>query len=96
MNMVHCLNSEVRTNLKKKGYLQWSPFSESTKYFEPPQKEFMINNYRVENLERLLEELEKEGVQIVGELESYEYGKFVQILDPDSVFTKMYEGKTTH
>ena len=91
---------------EKKGYLQWSPFSEKTKYFEPSQKEFMIN-YRVEDLEKLLEELKKEGVQIVGELESYEYGKFAHILDPegnkielwepvDSVFTEMYEGKTTH
>ena len=91
---------------EKKGYLQWSPFSEKTTYFEPSQKEFMIN-YRVENLEKLLEELKKEGVQIVGELESYEYGKFAHILDPegnkielwepvDSVFTEMYEGKTTH
>ena len=64
-------------------------------------------NYRVENLEKLLEELAKEGVEIVGEMESYEYGKFAHIMDPegnkielwepiDSVFTKLYEGKTTH
>ena len=91
---------------ESKGYLQWSPFSEKTKHFEPSQKEFMIN-YRVENLEKLLEELAKEGVEIVGEMESYEYGKFAHIMDPegnkielwepvDSVFTKLYEGKTTH
>lgn len=90
----------------KKGYLQWSPFSQETKYFEPSEKEFMIN-YRVENLEALLEDLKKEGVEVVGELESYEYGKFAHILDPegnkielwepvDEVFTKMSEGKTTH
>jgi len=64
-------------------------------------------NYRVENLEKLLEELAKEGVEIVGEMESYEYGKFAHIMDPegnkielwepvDSVFAKLYEGKTTH
>jgi predicted enzyme related to lactoylglutathione lyase len=91
---------------ERKGYLQWSPFSENTKYFEPSQKEFMIN-YRVENLEKLLEELAKEGVEIVGEIESYDYGKFAHIMDPegnkielwepvDSVFTKLCEGKTTH
>ena len=27
----------------KKGYTQWSPFTETTKYFEPSPKEFMIN-----------------------------------------------------
>ncbi|HEY2722814.1 MAG TPA: VOC family protein, partial [Chitinophagaceae bacterium] len=30
----------------KKGFTQWSPFSEKTKYFEPSTKDFMIN-YRV-------------------------------------------------
>lgn len=34
----------------KKGFTQWSPFKESTTYFEPSPKEYMIN-YRVENLE---------------------------------------------
>ena len=91
---------------KSKGYLQWSPFSEKTKYFEPSPKEFMIN-YRVENLEKLLEELAQAGVEIVGEMESYEYEKFGHIMDPegnkielwepvDSVFTKLYEGTKTH
>jgi len=36
-----------------KGYLQWSPFSDKTTYFEPSKKEFMIN-YRVENIEDLV------------------------------------------
>lgn len=89
----------------KKGYLQWSPFSADTTYFQPGEQEFMIN-YRVENLEGLLVELKEAGVTIVGELESYEYGKFAHILDPegrkielwepvDQVFTDLYDGKTT-
>ena len=32
----------------KKGFTQWSPFAETTKYFEPSTKDYMIN-YRVEN-----------------------------------------------
>ncbi|MEO8399018.1 MAG: VOC family protein [Ignavibacteriaceae bacterium] len=93
-------------NPDEKSYLQWSTFSEDTKYFEPSKKEFMIN-YRVENLESLVEELKKNSVQVLDEIETYEYGKFVHILDMegnkielwepvDSVFTKMYEGKITH
>jgi predicted enzyme related to lactoylglutathione lyase len=81
-----------------KGYLQWSPFSEKTKYFEPSEKEFMIN-YRVENIELLLEDLKNNGVTIVDSIETFDYGKFVHIMDPennkielwepvDSVFTK--------
>lgn len=88
-----------------KGYLQWSPFDTQTKYFEPSQKEFMIN-YRVENLEGMVEDFKKNGVTVLDEIETYEYGKFVHIMDPegnkielwepiDSVFTKMYDGKTT-
>jgi len=90
---------------EEKGYLQWSPFDNNTTYFKPSEKEFMIN-YRVENLEELVEEMRAAGVEILDEIETYEYGKFVHILDPennkielwepvDSVFTKMYEGKTT-
>ena len=90
---------------EEKGYLQWSPFEEKTTYFEPSEKEFMIN-YRVENIENLVAQLKEEGVTVLDEIESYEYGKFVHILDPennkiefwepvDSVFTREYEGKTT-
>jgi predicted enzyme related to lactoylglutathione lyase len=40
-------------------------------------------NYRVENLRALLDELRKEGVSVVGEVEEYEYGKFGWIIDPE-------------
>lgn len=85
-------------NQDKIGYLQWSPFSEKTTYFQPSEKDFMIN-YRVDNLELLLSELKKNNVTILDSIESYEYGKFLHIIDiennkielwepVDSVFTK--------
>ena len=40
-------------------------------------------NYRVENLVELLDELKKEEVKVVGEIEEYEYGKFGWIMDPE-------------
>jgi len=64
----------------KKGVTQWSPFAETTKYFNPSTKDFMIN-YRVENLGSLVEELKKEGVTVVDTIESSDYGKFVHIMD---------------
>jgi predicted enzyme related to lactoylglutathione lyase len=90
----------------KKGYTVWSPFEKETKYFQPSEKQFMIN-YRVENIEELVEELHASGVEICDEIETYEYGKFVHIMDPegnkielwepiDQVFTNLYDGKTTH
>ncbi|MCF8374152.1 MAG: VOC family protein [Bacteroidales bacterium] len=92
-------------NPDQKGYLQWSPFEKNTEYFKPSEKEFMIN-YRVENIEKLVEEFKENGVLVLDEIESYEYGKFVHIMDEegnkielwepvDSVFTDQYEGKTT-
>ena len=74
----------------KKGQTQWSTFSETTKYFEPSTKDFMIN-YRVENLEALVEELKKEGVTIVDKIESYDYGKFVHILDAEGNKVELWE-----
>ncbi len=56
----------------KKGSTQWSPFAETTKYFEPSTKDFMII-YRVENLEALVEQLKNEGVTIVDKIEAFEY-----------------------
>jgi len=64
----------------KKGYTQWSPFKEKTTYFEPSTKDFMIN-YRVEHIEALVAELKKNGVTVVDTIETYDYGKFVHILD---------------
>ena len=74
----------------KKGFTQWSPFNNKTKYFEPSLKELMIN-YRVENLEALVEELKKEGVTIVDQIEKVEYGKFVHILDIEGNKIELWE-----
>jgi len=71
----------------KKAQTQWSPFAESSKYFE---KEFMIN-YRVENLVELVEELKKEGVTILDNIETYDYGKFVHILDAEGTKIQLWE-----
>ena len=74
----------------KKAFSVWSPFDKDTKYFEPSQKEFMVN-YRVENLEWLLEELKKEGVEVLDEIESLEYGKFAHIIDPEGNKIELWE-----
>jgi len=78
------------TDPTKKGSTQWSPFAETTKYFEPSTKEFMIN-YRVADLEALVEELKKEGVTIVDNIESFDYGKFVHIVDMEGNKIELWE-----
>lgn len=74
----------------KIGQTQWNPFSETTKYFQPSTKDFMIN-YRVDNLVALVEELKKEGVTIVDSIESYDYGKFVHIMDMEGNKIQLWE-----
>jgi predicted enzyme related to lactoylglutathione lyase len=75
-----------------KGLTQWSPFPESTKYFDPSTKDFMIN-YRVEDLEKLVEQLKMEGVTIVDKIEDSEYGKFVHIVDIEGNKIQLWEPK---
>lgn len=85
-------------------YLQWSPFRKGSSYFAPSKNGLMIN-YRVQNLEGLIRNLKANGVTILDTLESYDYGKFIHILDAegnkvelwepvDSVLTRM-GGQTT-
>jgi len=62
-------------------------------------------NYRVQNIEELVNKLKENGVTILDDIDAYDYGKFIHILDPegnkielwepvDHVFTAM-GGKTT-
>ncbi len=71
-------------------YLQWSPFDESTDYFDPSNKEFMIN-YRVQNIDGLVRNLKANGVTILDEIEECSYGKFVHILDNDGNKIELWE-----
>ncbi|OCX51662.1 glyoxalase [Mucilaginibacter sp. PPCGB 2223] len=75
---------------EKTGSTTWSPFAKDTKYFNPSTKDFMIN-YRVENIEALVEELKGAGVQIVDELATYEWGKFIHIIDPEGNAIELWE-----
>jgi predicted enzyme related to lactoylglutathione lyase len=77
-------------NANKRGFTIWSPFTDKTKYFEPSAKDFMIN-YRVDNLEGLVEQLRVEGVVIVDDIEEFEYGKFVHIMDPEGNKIELWE-----
>ena len=74
----------------QKGTTVWNPFKEETKYFEPSTKDFMIN-YRVDNLVELVAQLKAEGVTIVDEIESFDYGKFIHIMDPEGNKIELWE-----
>ncbi|GAB4091547.1 VOC family protein [Flaviaesturariibacter terrae] len=69
---------------------QWNPFPETTGYFAPSGKDFMIN-YRVENLEALVEQLAAEGVTILDKIETFDFGKFVHIMDLEDNKIELWE-----
>lgn len=74
----------------KHGYTQWTPFKETTKYFEPSKSDFMIN-YRVADLSALITALKNEGVTVCDTVETYNYGKFVHILDNEGNKVELWE-----
>ena len=71
-------------------YIQWSPFKRGDAYFSPSRKDFMIN-YRVQQLEALVDQLRSNGVTVVDDIQSYEYGKFVHIMDLEGNKIELWE-----
>ena len=70
--------------------LIWSPFKTGSDYFNPSKKEYMIN-YRVQNIEALVDKLKKNEVTILDSISTYDYGKFVHILDPEGNKIELWE-----
>lgn len=71
-------------------YLNWNAFEDTTAYFDPSTKEFMIN-YRVQNIEGLVENLKKNKVTIIDSIVTYDYGKFVHVMDNDGNNIELWE-----
>lgn len=80
----------VASNPAILGSTQWSTFPDTSTYFEPSQREFMIN-YRVNNLDALAQELAHAGVVICDRIESYDYGKFLHIMDMEGNKIELWE-----
>ena len=72
------------------GLTVWHVASKDSKWFSPSTSSFMIN-YRVDDLEELLDQLRAAGVAIVQGPESHENGKFAWIMDPDGNKLELWE-----
>ena len=70
--------------------LQWSPFKKGDEYFAPSKKEFMIN-YRVQNIEGLVSKLKENGVTVLDDIVTYDFGKFVHIMDAEGNKIELWE-----
>ncbi len=76
-----------------KGHTVWSPFAADTPYFKPSRKAFMLN-FRVDDLDAVLEALRSEGVKVLDSSEDSEFGKFGWVLDPEGNKIELWQPPT--
>ncbi len=72
------------------GSTSFGVFGEKSSYFDPSESQFMFN-FRVNNLDGLMAKLKKESVQVIGEVEKYDYGNFGWIVDPEGNKIELWE-----
>jgi predicted enzyme related to lactoylglutathione lyase len=70
--------------------LQWKPFKKGDEYFSPSKKDFMIN-YQVQNIVGLVKKLKENGVTILDSIETYDFGKFIHIMDSEGNKIELWE-----
>ena len=75
-----------------KGVTAWHLAEPTSEWFSPSSSSFMIN-YRVDNMDEMLEQLRAGGVPIHQGPESHENGKFAWIIDPDGNKVELWEPK---
>jgi len=71
------------------GHTTWRIFPANTTYFGESSSSLMID-YRVANLDRMLEQLRKSGVKIE-KVDNYDYGRWAWIMDPEGNRIELWE-----
>ena len=74
------------------GLTVWHVTKADSGSFAPSKSSFMIN-YRVDDLEKLIEQLKSAEIKIVKELEYHENGAFAWIMDPEGNMLELWEPK---
>lgn len=75
-----------------KGLTVWTTAKSDTKWFNPSESSFMIN-YRIDDMDGMIEQLKAGGVEIVQGPEQHENGTFAWIMDPDGNKVELWEPK---
>ncbi|MGI9102418.1 MAG: VOC family protein [Terriglobales bacterium] len=77
----------------EEAHTYWSLFPHFSTYMDPSKTGFMIN-YRVADLNAVLEALKREGIEILGRQDE-EYGHFAWIMDPEGNKIELWEPPKT-
>jgi predicted enzyme related to lactoylglutathione lyase len=72
------------------GMTVFAHFPETTKYFGEGSQQAMVN-FRVDNLDELLQQLTAAGVRVDPNREDYDYGRFAWIWDPEGNRVELWE-----
>jgi predicted enzyme related to lactoylglutathione lyase len=76
---------------KDGGSTIWTVFPDTTKHFEPSTQPFMIN-FRVADLDALLQQLRADGVDVDPKSgDDSEFGKFGWVMDPEGNRIELWE-----
>ena len=75
-----------------KGMTVWHTADSDSTWFSPSESAFMIN-YRVDDLEALIKQLETAGIEIQQGPEYHENGVFAWIMDPEGNKIELWEPK---
>jgi len=72
------------------GLTVWHAAEKDSDWFAPSKSRFMIN-YRVDDLEKMIEQLESAGIEIIKGPEYHENGIFAWIMDPQGNKIELWE-----
>src|SRR5258706_2637812 len=74
----------------EKTYNVFCPFKADTKYFEPSEREFMIN-FRVDDLDGVLAQLREKGARVLERGEDSADSKFGYVVDPEGTLLELWQ-----
>ena len=74
------------------GVTVWSVAESDSEWFSPSDSPFMIN-YRVDDLEEMVQQLTDAGVEVIKVPEYHENGIFAWLMDPDGNKIELWEPK---
>ena len=72
------------------GTVVWGPFDMDTDYFGPSGQQWMLN-YRVDDLDGMLEQLRAAGAEVEDKVEELEFGRFGWAVDPEGNRFELWE-----
>ena len=75
-----------------KGMTVWNIATKDSEWFAPSKARFMIN-YRVDDMDGIIDRLQAEGVLIQQGPESHENGRFLWVMDPEGNKVELWEPK---